>query len=223
MVAAGWPTVVGLYLSHYRFNGFQYNLDFGYPDYDHIVPVVGITSTHVYGSDYDADDVLHITDNGTWQTPGTAPQYHFSLPFEASIRDRRSSNNILADTYSVPFVANYGIAITGIDDVDHETLPVRLTTDIDYEPAIAPGADTPPAPVPLLITVHVAGLAPHVDYRLYCYDDFDAVPVKQFNANSARAVAAWDVRISEGSSTDVAYRTTTDKTAVFHAVRADGP
>jgi hypothetical protein len=208
-VALHRPVVIGLYTNEYRFYG-KTNPQAGDPAYDHIVPVVGA----------DAHSVA-FSDNGLWGPPRP---YVFGYRDDAFARTRAQANGAAAPVYSLPDgVRDYGVAITGVADPHHETMPVRLSTSVNYErPAMVDGSGARPKPMPLTLTVAVSGLRAGVRYDLYRYDRFADVPEERFNANAGRASKHWSIRAS-GSSFVVRERILSDRIAVYRAVPSSGP
>jgi hypothetical protein len=222
-VLLGRPVAIGVYTNEYRFYG-KTSPKAGEATYDHIVPVTGIR-TDGASSGYEAGDALTFSDNGLWSLPDTPPPYVFAYRFGDFQRSRAAANAKGAPIYSLPAVArNYGIAITGVIDRHHDTLPVRLSTNVNYErPPIVNGSTKRPKAMPLVLTITVSNLVPGVTYRLYRYDSFDAVPDSQFNARAARASERLTVRIASGSTYSRSERITSDRIAVYRAVRSTAP
>lgn len=207
-VALGRPVIIGLYENYYVFNSSS-SLYPGDPDYDHIVPVIAATR-----------DGLTFSDNGLYGPPR---RYLFERAFAGFARSRKAANAPGAPVYSLPSGADFGITIAGVTDPGHETLPVRVATNVNYErPAIKNGTSVRPKPMALVLTVTVRGLRKGVAYRLYRYDDFAAVPDRNFNANARVASKQWDI-MATGSSYVVRERILSDQIAVYRAVPASGP
>jgi hypothetical protein len=208
-VALGRPVVIGVYTNEYRFYGKK-NPDAGDASYDHIVPILAATP-----------DRLTFSDNGLLGPP---VHFLFNRALATFARNRREANAPSAPYFSLPDGSDYGIALTGVADPGHETLPVRVTTDVNYEkPPIRNGSSVRPKPMPLVLTVAVTGLRPGVAYRLYRYDDFSAVPERNFNANAGRASKQWCIVTTSSSSFTVRERILSDRIAVYRAVPASGP
>ena len=116
------------------------------------------------------------------------------------------------------------MAITGVVDRDGQTLPISLSTNVNYEkPAMPEGSNTRPAPRELTLTVKVSGLKPGVSYTLYRYDNFKSVPNSAFNANASKAFKSWSIKINAGSSFSVTEKILSDQTAVYRAVPETAP
>ncbi len=223
-VVNGHPVAIGIYTNEYLFYT-DTDPDAGQPDYDHIVPVTGIGSNHPLADpNYYADDVLYFSDNGLWGDPKN-PRYNFSFAFGPFQATRQEANAKTASIYSLSNDAsNYGIAITGIMDLNNDTLPVRLKTDPNSEsPEIDDGSSVRPAPEPLLLTLTISSLQPGVLYNLYRYNDLALVPDSAFNAHAENATQHWPIQISSGTTYVMTKQINSDEIAVFRCVRASAP
>jgi hypothetical protein len=211
-VELGYPVTIGVYTNEYRFYG-KTAPRAGDPSYDHIVPVTAV-----------AADSLTFSDNGLWD-PSGPPRYLFSYGFAAFQKSRTEANAHRGPIYSLSNNgSNYGIAITGVMDPEHETVPVRLTTSVNDElPAMRNGSNVRPKPRNLVLTITVSGLKPGVGYRLYRYDRLVDVPDAGFNAFGAKAARHWDVQISSGTTYTLSERMASNAVAVYRAVPASGP
>ena len=209
-VDARRPVIIGVYTNEYRFYG-KTNPRAGDPAYDHIVPVVAADSNSVT-----------FSDNGLWGPPRP---YLFTYSNASFARTRAQANAHAAPQYSLPAgVRDYGIAVTGVSDPQHETLPVRLTTNVNYEkPKMRDRSNVRPKPMPLVLTVTVSGLQAGTNYALYRYDRFSDVPNTNFNANAAHASKHWTIRLASGSTFVVRERIMSDRVAVYRAVPSSGP
>ena len=219
-IARGYPVVIGIYMNARLFSD-DLDPEAGDPEYDHIVPVLGVRSRPPSGAGH-AEDALVFSDNGVWAEDGVPPVYVFEYPFASFPASRRAANASQA-VYSLSSSQNYGIAITGVTDPAGDTLPVRVTTDLLAEPDIVAGSGLRPPSVPLELTVTVAGLLPGTEYRLYRYASFAAVPSCRFNAAAARAARAWTVRFGAGSTFVLRETIQSSEIAVYRAVRATAP
>ncbi len=132
-VERGYPVAIGVYTNEYRFYGTTAP-HAGDPSYDHIVPVTSVSA-----------DALTFSDNGLWNPTGK-PRYTFGYGFAAFQRTRVQANAPRAPIYSLASDGrNYGIAISGIADANHETLPVRLSTNVRWErPPMRNGSNARP-------------------------------------------------------------------------------
>jgi hypothetical protein len=222
-VIQGYPVAIGVYENQSLFyNTTKPNA--GDPKYDHIVIVTGVTSHHplTLPATYYADDELKFSDNGLWTgTTGTKPQYVFDYPFGTFQATRQAANTPTGNVYSLAdTVRNYGIAITGIADPDHQTVPVRVATSVNDEtPQIGHQSNTRPAPMPLTLTVTVSGLHPGTTYNLYRYDDASKVPTTAFNEHAADA--SWTTQFTAtAASHTITQSVDSDDQVIYRAVPA---
>ena len=222
-VALGHPVAIGVYNNEYLLYG-KTGPQAGSVSYDHIVPVVAVTSSRPLDGSYDPSAVLTFSDNGLWGTHGNYP-YLFRYAFGSFQRTRKEANARRGPLYGLPDrIRNYGIAITGIVDDGKETLPVRVATSLNYErPSIVNGTSKRPAPMPLVLTATVSGLTPGVRYRLYRYDGFSSVPDGEFNARAAAAAQRWTFSIASGSTYSLSQRVMSDQEVIYRAVPAAAP
>ncbi len=223
-VVQGYPVCIGIFTNEYRFYGNTNPLA-GDGDYDHIVPVYAVDSYYSLNDPtYHGDDILHFIDNGLWGDESNPP-YFFSYAFDDFQASRRQANAKNGEIYSLSNIGNnYGIAITGVMDLNGDTLPVRLATSVNDEvPPIKNGMNVRPEPMPLTLTITVSNLEPGVSYYLYRYDDFSSVPNSQFNAHAKQASECWPVKISTGSVYFMTQSISSDEIAVYRCVRADAP
>src|SRR6185437_4353371 len=181
---------------------------------------------------YYDDDVLYFEDHGVENT-----SFGQGYSFAELANTRTGANAATADVYSIlvpggapvlsgaggdgvnpnpqPVVSrNYGFAVRGIEDPEHETLPVTLaitgsssdgvanTPDpwfgFNFEsPAIGDCTNLQPESMEVRLQASVSGLTPGVDYNLYEYDftRIDGigvlasleVPDRDFNARADQA------------------------------------
>jgi hypothetical protein len=150
-LAIGYPAYFGAYLT-------DGNND---PDYDHIMPATGIAYTNL--SAYDPSDVLTYNDNFGDQIVRPASQL-------SATRASCSYNSTQGGC--IPQGVDYGIAVTGVVDPQHVTLPVSLSVPTSSEPNVSQGASA----AQLTGTVTVTGLTSGVMYSLFRYDDYTKVP-----------------------------------------------
>jgi hypothetical protein len=228
-VAAGDPVAIGIYANQYLFSGAK-NPDAGWHcttsafcAYDHIVPVAGVSSSHpLWDTGYYSSDTITFNDNGEWDLPNGQPQYVFTYPFGSFQATRKQANAHTGAVYSLPDDEyDYAIAITGVLDPDHETLPVRVATNVNYEkPGIKNGTSIAPLPMPLTLTITVSGLTPGVVYNLYRYNAMSQVPNGAFNANAAQAYEHWPLTITSGSTYTMTEQIMSDDVAAYRAVPA---
>jgi hypothetical protein len=225
-VIRGYPVAIGVYTNESLFDGSS-NPNAGDPEYDHIVTVTGITSDYqlTLPAVYHANDVITFLDDGLWTGPPNGkPQYSFSYPFGSFQATRQQANAKTGNVYSLAdAVPDFGIAITGIADKDHETVPVRVTTNLNYEsPQIANKSNVRPPPMTLILTVTVSGLHPGVVYHLYRYDSMASVPDSAFNLHGSVASEVWTFIATETSYTLIQTIRSRDE-VVYRAVPASAP
>jgi hypothetical protein len=224
-VVAGSPVVIGVFANQSRFYGTA-NLNAGDTEYDHIVTVTGITSTRSLTGPtmYYADDVLTFNDGGLWTGTNGLPQNSFSYPFGTFATTRQRANAKTGAVYSLKSGADYGIAITGIIDLNRDTVPVRLTTSVNAEtPTMVDGSNTRPAARPITLTITVSSLQPGTTYNLYRYNSMVNEPDSKFNANAAKAAQKWTITIPSGSTYTMTQTINSNEIAVYRAVPAGAP
>jgi hypothetical protein len=215
-VEKGYPVVIGLYINQSVMYGDP-NPDDGDPDYDHIVPVTGLDSSH-------GSNLIYYSDNGLWDM---SQNHLFNSTFDAFQATRRQANGMNAPVYSLSKcnpnknLYNYGIAIKGVKG---DTLPVRVATSTNSEiPAIADGSERRPSATPLTLTVTVSNLEPNAVYHLYRYKDLELVPESDFNAHSSNASKCWRIQVPSGSTYTMTETIQSDDIAVYRAVKATAP
>lgn len=190
-IVQGYPVAIGIYANQYLFyrNHDPYAGD---PDYDHIVTAFAITSSNPNDPTYNGTDQLAFSDHGLWHNQNT-PVYYFNYAFDPFQGDRLQANSPNGPIYTLPnHNSNYGIAITGIIDPKHETFPIRVTTDYNYEdPPILDHSNIRPEPMPLTLTITISNLKPHFTYVLYRYNTLESVPDSDFNAHASQAYQTW--------------------------------
>lgn len=198
--------------------------------YDHIVPVLSVGSRwSLDGAHRDRarpSDVVTFSDNGLYGPIGDPPirPMVFSYRLGRFPRTRAAANRPDGVIYALrDRPPSYGVAISGIVDLDRVTIPVRLTSDLDGEPEMAHHSDVPPPPVPMRLTARVTIPDQRIAYRLYRYDDFAKVPAASFNASADRAVQVWEIPAGVGPEFVVELATTSDATVVLRAVPQSAP
>ncbi len=223
-VIKGYPVAIGIYTNEYIFYG-KTSPEAGDPEYDHIVPVFAIGSNHSFTeTGYYSDDMIYFSDNGLFGTLSYTP-YIFSYEFGPFQATREQANAEKGPIYSLcDNGKNYGIAITGVMDLNGDTLPVTVATSVNYEmPAIADGSNTRPSTMPLTLTITISDLEPNVAYNLYRYNTLDSVPDSDFNAHAGDAYEHWPVEIDSGSTYIMTENITSNEIAVYRVVREDAP
>jgi hypothetical protein len=219
---SGYPVAIGIYTNEFLFYGNS-NPTAGDSSYDHIVPVTGVTSS-VSASRYSSNDIIYFSDNGLWGITNPPP-YNFSYPFGSFQASRIQANAKTGPIYSLANDgSNYGIAFTGVMDLNGDTYPVRVDTNVNYEnPFIKNGSNTRPPSMPLVLTITVSDLQPNVLYNLYRYNDLSKVPNSNFNANAGNAYQNFPIQISSGSSFVMTQGISSNEMAIYRAVKASAP
>ncbi len=227
-VLAGYPVIIGVFTNEYRFYR-DTNPNAGDAEYDHIVPVYAIGSDEAplnpNSKVYNGEDILFFSDNGLWDPSGTPP-YTFSYRFSDFPKTRAEANARPGPVYSLKTAANFGIVISGVADPGKQTIPVRLTTNVNYErPSLQNGAIVAPTPMPLTLTVTVSIPDERVAYNLYMYDSFIKVPTVRFNApaNVRKVTRTWKIPSNSGPTYTFDLPILSNQTVVFRAVRATAP
>lgn len=223
-VIKGYPVAIALYMNQYRF-GESREPAYESEWYDHLVSVTGIGTFHSpTDPDYYADDKIYFSDHGAWKYADNPP-YHFSYSFAEFQKDRVQANAKNGLIYSLMKQGpHFGIAITGVRDLNNDTVPVRLETDVNNEKyAIKEGSNDRPAAVPIRLKVTVSGLQPGTDYTLYRYNSLSRVPDSEFNAHASSAHKSWKIKIASGSTYVFNEDIRSDEIAVYRAVKASAP
>jgi len=224
-IVSGYPVIIGVYMNKHLFEGSN-DPNAGEVEYDHIVPVSGVSSSHPLKkpAKYYDDDVLTFSDNGLWSGNGE-PTFIYSYSFESFQANRKEANSPSGEVYALRRKGgNYGIAITGIIDKDGEALPVRLIANVNYEkPSMKEGSNNRPAPSDINLKVKVSGLQPGKSYTLYRYSNFKSVPVSSFNANASKAERKWKIKIDSGSTYSINEKIKSNQIAVYRAVPDTAP
>ncbi|MFZ0573578.1 MAG: hypothetical protein WA304_02400 [Candidatus Cybelea sp.] len=224
-VLLGRPVAIGIYMNQFRFYGNR-NPNAGSPQYDHIVPVTGIESSHPRDErGYFPDDTITFSDNGEWSSRRRDAQYYFSYAFGAFQKTRRQANAHHGPIYSLTDDhRDYGIAILGVQDEENETLPVRVTTNINYEhPQIVAGSAKRPPPEPLELTITVSGLTQGAKYDLYRYDTLASIPDGAFNKHASKAHEKWVIAGRSDGKFVMTEKIMSDDVAAYRAVPAGAP
>jgi hypothetical protein len=225
-IKSGYPVAIGVFANQSRFNDST-DLNAGETENDHIVLAPGIRSTpSLKGkTTYYDNDILAFNDHGLWTgTVNSRPQNVFSYSFGTFTATRQVANAPHGSVYSLRNGKDYAIAFTGVIDRSHETLPVRLSTNINVEtPEIVENSSVRPAARPMRLTIKISGLRPNVAYNLYRYSSLAAVPESNFNAKAASAAHKWVIRVSAGSSYTTTQTINSNEVAVYRAVPAAGP
>ncbi|CAF1409681.1 unnamed protein product, partial [Didymodactylos carnosus] len=131
-------------------------------DYDHIMPVIGID--YQTKDVYDDNDVIYF--HNLFQNQITQRR------LDTMMSTRKSCKKDVFDGGCIPKDVTYGLAITGIIDNSHSTLPVRLYINSWDEPNVSLGSKSKL----LQGTVVVSNLIPNQKYVLLRYDTYKTVP-----------------------------------------------
>jgi hypothetical protein len=216
------PVVIGLFTNEYLFYD-DTDPEAGNSEYDHIVLVTGISTRHG-DTDYHDDDVIYFSDHGLWGSGDDIP-YKFCSRFDSFQATREEANAEDAPVYSLPNHINYGIAITGIKDTNGDTVPVRVTTNVNYEkPIMKEGSTNRPASMSLTLTITVSEMSDGVAYNLYWYDDFENVPVSSFNANADQAFKVFENILGDENGVYTRKeKIRSNQQAIFRAVPVNAP
>jgi len=224
-VMAKHPVVMGVFTNSYLFDDTT-DPNGGEAEYDHIVTVTGVSSSHPLTSPatYYADDTVTFTDHGIWTgTTSGLSQYVFTYPFGAFAKTRQQANAKTGSVYSLPSgVPNYGLSITGVADDSREALPVLVTTSVNSEGQMRDGSNTRPPSSNLTVTATISGLRANVAYKLYRYNSAASVPNSQFNANAARA-AFVRTFVATGSTFVITQSIRSSDQVFYRAVPASSP
>ncbi|CAF1236975.1 unnamed protein product [Rotaria sordida] len=137
-------------------------------DYDHIMPAIGVRFRDE--NQYDPDDVL----------------IYYNLYHLRQIERKMSENDLAATRKTcrkhcgeggcIPLNIDYGIAVTGILDENHVTLPVRLSVSAWNEPNTHPAYNEKPTEMDGVVTVR--NLIVGKSYVLLRYSSYEYVPTK---------------------------------------------
>ena len=224
---AGSPVIIGV-LNNTRILG-EWPQDKGDAEYDHIVPVFGIGSGWpLSDSRYRATDSITISDNGLHNVGPNIP-YLYTYEFASFPRTRGQANAIGGPVYALrDRPKNYGTVVTGVVDPQGVTIPVRLTSNVNGE-GVQNGTGPeqvlrqPPPGTPMTLTARVRIPDPAFAYVVYLYDDFAAVPTRDFNAQAGNAIDSWTIPAGSGPTWSVTIDALTSDTRVFRAVPVSAP
>ena len=214
----GYPVTIGVFYNHFLLEEDD-DPQAGEQEYDHIVPVISVTPN----SDQSKKQLV-FSDNGLY-TPDDTPTYIYKYAFGDIFMSREDSNAEDGPAYSLNDSGeNYGIAITGVQDLQGDTIPVRLTTDKNYEsPEMVDGSNKRPAAMPLTLRATVKIPDQNVGYNLYLYKSFAATPTSKFNAQASKASKVWKIAPKSGATYSVQLNIMSNEIAVFRSVRSKAP
>jgi len=143
------------------------------PDYDHIIPAIGFTAANV--NSYNAADNLMFND--------CYNSAYFTRSFSSIWDTRNMTGNGATYEYCIPKNVDYGVAVTGIKDFQHETKPIHLAIDSWDEPNVSIGA----SPKMLHATITADSLETSLQYALLRYNNYQNVPSCNFSPLTADA------------------------------------
>lgn len=199
----------------------------GQPDYDHIVPVLGIGSQHRLDRNagtYFPTDNITISDNGLANV-GPNRAYLYSYRFDWFPLTRNQANTPGGALYSILNTPrNYGTSVSGVLDPDRATIPVRLTSNVNGEGLLNKRrVSTPPPPIQLQLTATVKIANQNRGYKVYLYDNFAKVPTENFNAAAWKASRVWTIPAHHGPTWTTTIPALSNSTRVFRAVPNSAP
>jgi hypothetical protein len=234
-VLQGHPVIIGVFNNITLLNE-ENVLGNGDSEYDHIVPVLGFGTDNK--KEFSNKDVILLSDNGLYTPGNSIPFYHqFRMKPDDKIvgaypflGHRKAANNFNGNIYSVLKLKsglqknkqNYAIAITGVKDQSNETLPVRITTNLNYElPAIASDSNKRPKAMDLDLRITVSGLTPNTKYNLYEYNDENNVPIAKFNKHAGKASKKHKIKVTKGDTFTMTMPIKSKQKVFFRAVATD--
>jgi hypothetical protein len=175
------------------------------PDYDHIMPATGFTSTDTNA--YHATDTLVFNDNYE-----TTP---YTRTF-GSLYDTRSMNgNGATYEYCIPRDTDYGCAVTGIKDTSGTALPVSLKVNRWNEPNISAGF----SPAQMTATIQVKSLVAGGSYALLRYNNYSTVPTSGFLTSAYSTSTVFTATNSVHTLSDTFM---SDKIVIYRCVASAG-
>ena len=242
-VLNGFPVTIGVYTNECLFYD-DCTATAGQSEYDHIVPVIGIQSSQPLTPPppvpppfpaFLETDQITFSDNGIQgpvdnptnppNLPNPMDPYYFTYTFAGIQTNRAQANSPSGQWYSLTNDADtFAIAILGVKDLDGDTIPVRVDTNVNYEfPEIVDGSNVMPAPMPLTLTVTVTIPNTSLAYNLYRYNNLTLVPESMFNANAGHAVQQWLIPAHSGSTFVITQNIMSNEVAAYRAVSTTAP
>ena len=175
------------------------NSNAGDANYDHIVPVIGIGSSHPLDDKFYENDHILFSDNGLVTNNGNNPAipknnnvpYYYHYSFEEFVGSRKKANELNGNIYTLvnlpknergDSIFNYAIAITGIMG-EKETLPIRIKTSLNYEAPKMKNNNRRPESMLLELNVTISKLKEGKEYIVYRYDNEENVPSENIKEN----------------------------------------
>eukprot|EP01052_Picozoa_sp_SAG31_P002346 SAG31_NODE_83_length_27039_cov_14.035746_2_plen_265_part_00 len=132
---------------------------------------------------------------------------------KACSEDARSSQDGGLAPFCLPKKYDYGIAISGNEDIDGVLLPVRLDMDQWKEPDYSKEDGFHEAPTMMGATVTVSDLTLGTRYALLRFEDPAAVPKREFlkarfahKTEFVAKVATWTTRVAFMSNSTILFR-----------------
>ena len=144
------------------------------PDYDHIIPAIGFTSSDTTTFN-NTDQIMY---NSCYDST------YFTRTFQTIWDLRSMTGNGATYEYCIPKNVNYGCAVTGIKDAQHVTKPVNLKIDRWDEPNVTLSE----SPVMLHATATITNLSIGSKYALLKYTDYTHIPSSNFDPLNADGV-----------------------------------
>lgn len=176
------------------------------PDYDHIMPATGFTSSTT--NTYLATDTLVFNDN---YDPSP-----YTRTFGSLWDTRAMTGNGATYEYCIPKNTDYGCAVTGIKDTTGTLLPVSLTLNRWDEPNLIQGR----APATLTATVNIRSLTAGNSYALLRYNTYSAVPTSGYLTSAYSTLTAFTATNSTHALTDTFL---SDKIVIYRCVPYSAP
>ena len=208
---AGHPVLVGLFMK----SGND-------PDYDHIVPINEFTATSNLANAVLDTDTISFFDLGVEGPTSNVSSSIKTYSLKELIHNRAESKTSAAKYYSLKPNQNYAIAITGIVDLQNETLPVSVESSaVEETPVLADGSNNRPASKPHNLTIRISNLTIGQNYLLYRYSSFANTPTSQFKINANKASRTWSFTATQ-TSTEFTETLQTNDMAIYRAVK-DSP
>jgi hypothetical protein len=175
----GIPTIFATYVADH---------DHVDPDYDHLMPAIGVKAAAADSVSFDPNDTLVFNNN---VTDTAAVERKFGTL--AGIVGCK----ITSDTGGcIPTDVDYGVAVTGIIDDGGATVPVRVSVTKGFEPDVTSGK----SPVQMTASVTASGLKIGTKYSLLRYNDYTKVPTT--GAPAAFLGSSFDAKIDFTASGD---------------------
>lgn len=151
----GYPAMIGVFL---------HGAGHDDPDYDHIVPVVGVRTAPADTGGLSGRDRLILHNNFSRET--------IERPVDTLFATREACCSSVEGGGCIPKKRIFALVIKGIIDPARVTFPVRITVERWDEPNVSLGAD----PAQMKASVTVSGLNKGRTYALLRYNGFQDVP-----------------------------------------------